>query len=172
MIHSSTVHKHQLPAFIDGFYQPGKPCWRITGLVGHLGCTNQNWWGTKLLPMSILWFAVCVHPCHLLRAQHYCLCPNGKMGMPLACPLTQPSYMTPMILQGLIKIQQWILCSRVSYETLTIRLLYLYIKSGMLPCSTGEPQLLQHFKMIFLKIQNVTTWLVLVNPVTCVHELS
>ena len=30
----------------------------------------------------------------------------------------------------------------------------------------NEAQLLQYFKMVFLKIQNLTTWPVFVNPVT------
>ena len=34
--------------------------------------------------------------------------------------------------------------------------------------STGEPRLLQYFKTVFLKIQNVTTWSVFTNSVTLV----
>ena len=53
--------------------------WCIIVLVGSLGSTNHKWWGVRLLPMSILTYPVdCVHLCHLLRAQHHCLCPNGR----------------------------------------------------------------------------------------------
>ena len=40
-----------------------------------------------------------------------------------------------------------------------------------LQCSTGEPQLLQYFKMVFLEIQNVRLRAVFVNAVTYTHEL-
>ena len=35
------------------FYNPVKPCQCITGPVGPLGSTNQNWLGAKLLPMAV-----------------------------------------------------------------------------------------------------------------------
>ena len=74
-----------------------KPSWCITGPMEPLGSTNQNWCGVKLLPMLILAHSVdCVRLCHLLRAMHHCLCPNGREGPPSACPppLTHP----PLIL--------------------------------------------------------------------------
>ena len=37
-----------------------------------------------------------------------------------------------------------------------------------LQCSTGEPQLLQYFKMVFIKIQNVLIRTDFVNPFTYV----
>ena len=121
------------------------------GLWDHwpLRSTNQNQWGIRLLLMAISIYPVdSVHLYHLLRAQHHCLCPNGRENPPLACPptpttpLTSPThpptplYMISMILQlGVVKNylqnQQWIMHSKVSYETLATRLLYLYSKSGM-----------------------------------------
>ena len=58
--------------------------------------------------MAVLIYpVVCVHPCHLLGTQHHCLWPNGRKGLPSACPptLTTPShlptplYTIPMILR-------------------------------------------------------------------------
>ena len=91
MIHSCTV----LYLGIDSqvcfhrqlFANPVWPCWCITGPVGPLGSTNQNWLGAKLLPMAILIYpVVCVHLCCLLRTQHHCLWPNGREGLPSAFP--------------------------------------------------------------------------------------
>ena len=49
------------------FANPVKPSWCITGPVGPLGSTNQNWLGAKLLPMAIsIYPVVCVLPCRLL----------------------------------------------------------------------------------------------------------
>ena len=71
------------------FANPVKPSWCITGPVGPLWSTNQDWLGAKLLPMAILIYpVVCVHPCRLLRAQHHCLWPDGREGPPSGCPLT------------------------------------------------------------------------------------
>ena len=64
MIHSCTVHEHQLRT-VDSqvcfhrqlFADLVKPSWYITGPVDPLGSTNQNWLGAKLLPM-----AVSIHP--------------------------------------------------------------------------------------------------------------
>ena len=70
------------------FCQPCKTALNlcITGPVP-LGSTNQNWWGVRLLPISISTHPVdCVHLCHLLRTQHHCLCPNGKEDPPSSCP--------------------------------------------------------------------------------------
>ena len=69
----------------------------ITGPVGPLGSTNQNWWDVKLLPIAVLIYpVVCVHLCHLLRTQHHYLCPNGWENPPLACPPT-PTIPQPLL---------------------------------------------------------------------------
>ena len=61
------------------FANPVKPHQCITGQVEPLGCANQNWWGVRLLPISVLTHPVdCVHLYHLLRRQHHCLWPNGE----------------------------------------------------------------------------------------------
>ena len=53
------------------FAKPVKPHLCIIGPVEPLGSTNQNWWGVRLLPMSVLTYTVdCVHLCHLLRTQY------------------------------------------------------------------------------------------------------
>ena len=110
---------------------------------GILGSTNQNWCCVKLLPMSMSTYPVdCVHLYRLLRAQHHHLCSNGKEGPPPACPptLTMPHCTYHLIhntcditrvVKSYLKNQQYILCRRVCYETLAIRLLYLYSKSGV-----------------------------------------
>ena len=122
-----------------------------------------------------------MHFCHLLRTQHHCLCPNGRKNLPSACPPTPPflplshPQTHPLIndtrditgvARNIAKTSSKY-CTAVSYETLAIRLLYLYRKSlAWLQCSTGEPQLLQYFKMAFLEIQNVRIRTIFVNPVT------
>ena len=71
------------------FADPVKPSWCITGPVGPLGSTNQNWLGAKLLPMAILiYHVVCVHRCCLFRAQHHCLWPNSREDLSSTCPPT------------------------------------------------------------------------------------
>ena len=102
MIHSCTVHEHQL----QGYRQPGllsqkafcRPCKTELvhyGHVGPLGSTNQNWLGGQLLPMAVsIYPVVYVHPCHLLGAQHHCLWPNDRESPPSACPAT-PSQLAP-----------------------------------------------------------------------------
>ena len=73
-----------------------KPSWCITGPVGPLGSTNQNWLGAKLLPMPVsIYPVVCVHPCCLLRAQHHCLWPDSRESLPSACT---PTPTTPRLL--------------------------------------------------------------------------
>ena len=73
-----------------------------TGLVEPLESTNQNWCGVRLLPMSVSTYPVdCVHLCHLLKAQHHCLCPNGREGtIRLAYPLP---YMRHCDITGIVK---------------------------------------------------------------------
>ena len=69
------------------FANPVKPSWCITGPVGPLGSTNQNWLGARLLPMAVsIYPVVCVHSCRLLRAQHHSLWRNCREGPPSACP--------------------------------------------------------------------------------------
>ena len=73
-----------------------KLSWCITGPVELLGHTNQYGCGVKLLPMSVLTNPVdCVHLCHLLRAQHHCLCSNGREGPLSACPPTPTTPLPP-----------------------------------------------------------------------------
>ena len=61
------------------FANPVKLSWCITGPVGPLGSTNQNWLCAKLLPMAVsIYSVVCVHSCCLLGTQHCCLWSNGR----------------------------------------------------------------------------------------------
>ena len=138
------------------FANPVKLSCCITGPAGPLGSTNQNWLGAKILLMALLIYPVVyVHSCCLLRAQQHCLQLNNREGLPLACPPTSttcpppPTYLPPPthpplpiclisathditgVVKNYLKNQQWILYSRVSYETLAISLLYLYSKACM-----------------------------------------
>ena len=73
------------------FAGPIKLRWYITGPVGPLGSTNQNWLGARLLPIAIsIYPVVCVHPSYLLKAQHHCL-------WPLASWPTRPGHPSPAI---------------------------------------------------------------------------
>ena len=82
--------------FTEGFCQPCKTYWCITGPVRPLGSTNQSWCGVKLLTMSISTHPVgCVHICHLLRAQHHCQCPNVRENPPLVFPPTPTAHPSP-----------------------------------------------------------------------------
>ena len=65
------------------FADPVKPLWCITGLVEPLESTDENWWGTKLLPISVLIYPVdcnCVATSlsPILRTQHHCLYTNDR----------------------------------------------------------------------------------------------
>ena len=74
------------------------PNWCITKPVEPLESANQNWRGVTLLPMSVSSHPVDrVHLCHLLRAQHHCLCSNDREVPPSACSPTSPpsSYLPP-----------------------------------------------------------------------------
>ena len=63
--------------------------------------------------------------------------------------------------------QQCQLGGRISYETIAIYRWSTYTASlAWLHCSTGEPQWLQYFKLVFLEIQNVPLRTVFANPVT------
>ena len=78
------------------FVNPVKLNWCITGPVEPLECTNQNRSGVKLLPMAVSTYPVdCVRLCQLLRAQHHCLCSNGREGPSLACPPTPTTHSHP-----------------------------------------------------------------------------
>ena len=97
----------------------------------------------KLLPMAVLIYpVVCVHSCCLLGAQHYCLCSNGNVCPLGACHPPPPPHPPPTCpppistirditgpVKNYLKNQQWILHSRVIFETVAISLLYLYSKS-------------------------------------------
>ena len=159
------------------FADPLKPSWCITGPVGPLGSTNQNWLGAKLLPMAVLIYpVVCVHPCRLLRAQYHCLWSNGREGLPSACspapttpcPLVSAIHDITGVVKNYLKNLQWILHSKSSYKTVAISLLYLYSKCCVANnvAQENHVQLLQCFKTVFLKIQNVTLWSVFSNSVT------
>ena len=96
--------------YIDGlvcfhgrlFANPVKLCWCITGPVGPLGSTNQDWLCARLLSMAVLIYpVVCVHSWYLLGTQHHCLWPNNGEGPPSVCsPITTtptPSHLlTPL----------------------------------------------------------------------------
>ena len=66
----------------------------VGGPTGPLGSTNQNWLCAKLLPMAVsIYPVVCVHSCHLLGTQYYCLCSKGRVDcLRLA---THPHHPTP-----------------------------------------------------------------------------
>ena len=67
-----------------------------------------------------------------------------------------PLYTSSMILQEVTELR--------SYKTLAIKLLYLCCEFDVaILSSKNEPQWLQYFKLVFLKIQNVTIWSVLLN---------
>ena len=129
-MHSCTVQNSTLYVAIDSqvcfhrrlFANPMKLHWCITGPVKSLESINQNWWGTKLLPISVLIYPVdCVHLCHLLRIQYHCLSPDGRENPPSACPPTPttpfhpptPLYMTPVIIQGVVRNYQKLVVNTV-----------------------------------------------------------
>ena len=106
MIHSCTVHGHQLL----GYRWPGllsrtafcRPCKAQLVHYGTKrptqGSTNQNWLCAKLLPMAVsIYPVVCVHSCRLLGTQHYCLCSNGSFCPPGACHPPPPHPTPPPI---------------------------------------------------------------------------
>ena len=124
------------------FANPVKLRWCITGSVGPLGSTNQNWWDARLLQMSILIYPVdCVHLCHLLRTQHHCLCPNGRENPPLACPYPAPSHPSLIhntcditgVVKNYLKNQhsEYCMAELAIKHQLHITLFYLYSKFGM-----------------------------------------
>ena len=48
-----------------------------------------------MLPITVSIYPVdCAHPCHLLRTQRHCLCPNGREFPTSACPPT-PTTLEP-----------------------------------------------------------------------------
>ena len=86
------------------FASPIQLHWYITGMWSHWGALIRIGGVLNFCQCpSVLTYPVdCVHLCHLLRAQHHCLCPNGRENLPLACSPT-PLYTTPVTLQGLQK---------------------------------------------------------------------
>ena len=156
------------------FSNPVKLIWYITRRVCPQGNTNQNWLDAKLLPMAIsIYPVVCVYSCHLLRAQYHCLWPNGREGPPSACPPLPPPTHTLIsvicdiigVVKNYLKNQQWIMHGRVSYKTVAISLLYLYSKSCMAIMQHRRTTIVSMLQKVFLKIQNVTLWLIFPNPV-------
>ena len=131
--------------YIQLLANPVKLCWCITGTVGPLVNTNQNWLCARLLAMAVsIYPVVCVHSCRILRTQYHCLWPNKREGLPLACLLTPTTPALPPadylisnthdiigVVKNYLKNQQCILHGRVCYETLIISRLYLYSKSCM-----------------------------------------
>ena len=80
------------------FANPVKLPWCITGPVEPLGSTNQNCLSVELLPMHMFvltYPADCVHLYRLLETQSHCLCPNGRVNLPLACPPTHTTSRPP-----------------------------------------------------------------------------
>ena len=62
-----------------------KLCWCITGPVALLGSNIELVWCQTVANDHLdLSCGLCIHPCHLLRARHYCLWHNSKEGPPLA----------------------------------------------------------------------------------------
>ena len=74
-----------------------------------LGCINRTAWGTKLF-LTADWTSLvdCNSLCHLLKAQHCLLSPNGCFNPPLAPqrPYHPPHPLKSMILQELKKPSQ------------------------------------------------------------------
>ena len=148
------------------FADPVRPSWCITRPISPLGSANQHWLGAKLLPIAVLIYPViCVYPCHLLRAQCPCPWPNGREGPLSACPLA-PTTPPPTNHPSPYKHHPWYNrgCKKTISKTNSEHCMAEFL--AWLQCSTGERQLLQCLKTVFLKIQNVTIWSVFPNPVT------
>ena len=89
------------PPYRRLFADPVRPCWCITGPVGPLGSTNQNWLCVRLLPMAVsVYLVVCVHSCLLLGTRHYSLWPNGEpaFGLP-----THTQHSLISVIRGVVK---------------------------------------------------------------------
>lgn len=87
------------------FADPVRPQRFTTGPVGPLGGINKTACGAKLFPMTVSAHPVdCSCFCHLLKAQHYCLCPNGKYN-PILVP-THPHYLPHPPLYMVLKINR------------------------------------------------------------------
>ena len=112
---------------------------------------NKGACGTKLLPMTVLAYAVdCVCFCHLLDTQHCCLCPNGQYNPP---PASHPVHGTRDITAvGALKI--WHSVSWVA--GLVIRLIYTStVNLAWLQSSIRALQWLEYFNLVFLEISSV-----------------
>ena len=99
--HACTIQKHQaldnrLPGLLlqTTFYRCCETT-RVHFMV--LGHVNRTAWGTKLL-LTAVWASLvdCISSCHLLKAQHCPLSPNGCFTLPSA-PHTPPTaHPTPL----------------------------------------------------------------------------
>ena len=96
-LEASTVWLHiARSAFMDGFLPTLLS--RVSTLqilLGHwgalirIGCVPDVANGRLDLSCGYVYF------CHLLGTQHYCLWPNGRESLPLACPLTATTPHSP-----------------------------------------------------------------------------
>ena len=87
--HACTIQEHQaldnrLPGLLlqMAFYRCCETA-RVHFII--LGCVNRTAWGTKLL-LTTVWTSLvdCISLCHLLKAQHCSLSPNGCFNPSLA----------------------------------------------------------------------------------------
>ena len=86
-------------------------CWccettRVHFMV--LGCVNRTAWGTKLL-LTAVWASLvdCIRSCHLLKAQHCPLSPNGRFTPPSAPHPPPPPTPPPSHLPTSYRINPW-----------------------------------------------------------------
>ena len=161
------------------FANPVKLQWCITGPIGPLRSTNQNWLCARLLPMAVLIYpVVCVHSCQLLWTQYHYLWPNGRTSPhcpptstnpPLTHLLISNTCNIIVVVKNYLKNQQWILHGRVSYETVAIAKSALLLQQVLRDYNAAQENCsyFNVLKWYSLKyIQNVTTWLIFPNPVT------
>ena len=133
--------------------------------------TNKATWCVKLLPTTVSAYQVdwgCF--CALLRTHCCCVSPCGWYNPPSASHPPHPPPINSIrditaVGKNHLKIQQCQLGGRIIYETIAKWSTYT-ASLAWLHCSTGEPQWLQYFKLVFLKIQNVPLRMVFANPVT------
>ena len=140
--------------------------------------TNKATWCVKLLPTTVSAYQVdCGCFCALLRTHCCCVSTCGWYNPPSASH--PPPTLTPPPINSIcditavgknhLKNQQCQLGGRISYETIATKIsgqLTYTASLAWLHCSTGEPQWLQYFKLVFLEIQNVPLRTVFANPVT------
>ena len=198
MIHSCTFQKHQLHGYRYSsqvcfhrqlFANPVKLRWCITSPVGPLGSTNQNWLYARLLPMTISIYLVFFYipAAYWEHSTTVCALMARRAHLRLAHPPPPPPPLPPTHLlisntcdiTGFVKIylknQQWILHSRVSYETLTTyksALLIQQILHGYNAVQENHSCFNISKWQPFLEIQNVITWSVFPNPVTYTYPCN